>query len=93
MMRQTLLGEVCIKNKEYNCEEYKLVHVIPSENKSLLNNVTSDGFSGEDICSAWEKALINEESYICVSPKELLQPLICDEEFKDEIEYLKKRYW
>lgn len=93
MMRQTLLANECINHKEYDCTDYMHVHVIPAENKELLENITSPLLSGKTISDAWKSVLKSPEKYVTISPKDILQKC---KELPDTIswlKYLKKRYW
>lgn len=93
LMRQTLLGEVCIKNKEYGCTDYKIIHVIPKENKSLLQKITSPGMMGTSMGDAWKNVLKKPESYLTITPEALFNPIVNEPKATDLIEYLRKRYW
>jgi hypothetical protein len=92
LMRQTLLAEQCIKYKEYGCSDYRIIHVIPKENISLLNTITSKKMTGSTIGKAWKNILKRKETYIGLSPKEFIAPIAKEEEAKSLIEYLGKRY-
>ena len=92
LMRQTLLAEQCIKNREYGCTDYRIVHVIPTENVKLLNTVTSKKMTGSTISEAWKNVLKRENTYISLSPKEFISPIKKEEEAFQFIDYLNKRY-
>lgn len=93
MMRQTLLGWKFVENKDHCCSDYRHIHVIPKENKELLNKITSPDLKGENISEAWKSVLNNPDKYITISPQELLSP--CSEivDSKSLLSYLKSRYW
>lgn len=93
LMRQTLLGEVCIKNKEYGCTDYKLIQVIPKENKSLIHKVTSPDMKGDSMADAWKLVLKKPESYMTLAPEELLAPISKEAKAKELLDYLRSRYW
>jgi len=92
LMRQTLLAEQCVKYKEYGCTDYRIVHVIPKENISLLNTITSKKMTGSTINKAWRSVLRRKDSYINMSPKEFMSPIKDEEEARSLFEYLGKRY-
>jgi len=52
LMRQTLLGWKMTENGEYSCDEYVHLHVIPHENRELLERVTSPGLNGKTMSDA-----------------------------------------
>ena len=93
MMRQTLLGWKFVENKDHCCSDYQHIHVIPNENKELLENITSPYLKGKDISEAWKSILFNPNKYKTISPQELLSP--CSEIVDNEslLSYLKRRYW
>lgn len=93
MMRQTLLGWKFVENKDHCCSDYKYIHVIPKENKKLLQKITSPGLKGENISEAWKSTLKNPDKYRTISPQELLNPCSEIEDSKSLLIYLKKRYW
>jgi len=93
MMRQTLLGWKFVENKDHSCSDYRHIHVIPKENKELLNKITSPDLKGNNISEAWKSILNNPDKYRTISPQELFSP--CSEivNIKSLLSYLKKRYW
>ena len=93
LMRQTLLGWKCIENNDHGCSDYTNVHVIPKENKELLNKVTSPYLTGETITDAWKSILKNPDKYLSVTPQDFLSP--CKEIIDSQsfLSYLEKRYW
>lgn len=92
LMRQTLLADQCIKCKEYGCSDYRIVQVIPKENIKLLNTITSKKMTGSTIGKAWKNVLKKKENFISTSPKELISPILIEEEFSSLVDYLRKRY-
>ncbi len=93
MMRQTLLGSLCAKNKDHDCVDFRHVHVIPAENKELLNTITSPKFSGKTLSEAWGKVLKEPQKYKTVSPEEFIRPAGECLDTNAVLEYLKVRYW
>lgn len=93
LMRQTLLSWKMTKAQEYGCDEYIHIHVIPKENKELLDVNTSPLLKGIGLEEAWKSVLKNPRRYNVISPKNLLAPVINLPETKSIITYLDKRYW
>jgi hypothetical protein len=80
-MRQTLLGWKMVELKEYGCDEYIHLHIIPRGNDIFKNNLAN-----------WEKLLKNNKKYKVLSPEELLQPIYKNEVVKWLFKYLYNRY-
>jgi hypothetical protein len=97
LMRQTLLSWKMVKAEEYNCDEYIHVHVIPEENKILRLAVTSPKLPlnvvAEGMCETWRNLLKEPHRYIVIDPKDLLQPLVYEEDTNSLLRYLGERYW
>ena len=93
MMRQNLLGYCCTKYKDYDCDDYRLVHVIPEKNEELLNTINSNYLNGNTIKDAWLKTLKRPETYIHKSPEELLEPIQNCNDVSSLVSYLRERYW
>ncbi len=93
MMRQTLLGSLCVKHRDHGCDDYMHVHVIPEGNLELRNNVTSPNLPGPDITQAWTRILKNPDKYCCVTPEDLLIPCRGLKDLKTVFGYLERRYW
>jgi len=93
LMRQTLLGWKLAENMDHGCSDYQHIHVIPKENKELLNNITSPYLEGDNISEAWKSILKNPEKYITISPQEFLSPCSKIIDSKSLLLYLKMRYW
>ncbi|GHV96524.1 hypothetical protein AGMMS50293_28440 [Spirochaetia bacterium] len=85
LMRQTLLGWKMIELSEYGCDEYIHLHIIPSGNTTLRQNINEP--------LNWKDLLKDSNSYKIISPDELFKPLIDKEELNPYIDYLKMRYW
>jgi len=93
LMRQTLLGWKFIENKDHCCSDYHHIHVIPKENKELLQKITSPGLKGKNISEAWKSTLNSPDKYRTISPQDLLSPCFKLKDSKSLLSYLKKRYW
>ncbi|MBA7508710.1 hypothetical protein ES705_00642 [subsurface metagenome] len=93
LMRQTLLAWKLIENRDHCCSDYYNVHVIPKENKKLLNNITSPKLKGKDISEAWKNTLKNPDKYKPITPQELLSPFSEIVDSQSLLSYLEKRYW
>jgi hypothetical protein len=93
MMRQTLLAEKFIENREKGCDECINVHVIPNQNYELKNQITSPLFNGTDIHDVWMRRLKNPESDIPLDPTQLFHGALNTGDWKGLIDYLSKRYW
>jgi hypothetical protein len=93
LMRQTLLGWLMVKNKEYGCDEFLHIHVIPNENTKLREIVTSPGLEGESMCAAWRKVLRQPAAYFVLTPENFMRPIDVCEDSASISGYLSKRYW
>ena len=93
LMRQTLWAEQMVNNnsrESLQADNYLHLHLIPSENKDLLNNKYK--CSNSDMESTWRKHLINKKKYQIISPKKNFTN-VDKEKYKDLIDYLTERYW
>lgn len=93
LMRQTPLGWQMVTRKEYDCEDWIHLHVIPDDNKELKNTITSPYLKGNNIEEAWKNVLVEPNRYISMDPKRLILPLKDCGDTKPFLTYLKKRYW
>jgi hypothetical protein len=93
MMRQTLLGWLFEQNHEMNCDNCINVHIIPTDNVELKNNITSPGFHGQNIHEAWKKVLKLPNSYVPLDPATLLKWAANIVDTKSWLSYLENRYW
>jgi len=93
LMRQTLLAWLFIKNKDHGCSDYINVHIIPKENKKLLQNITSSYLKGNNITEAWKSTLKNPDKYLSISPKDLFNPCSKIVDSQSLLSYLSQRYW
>lgn len=86
LMRQTLLVEMIVKNKDCGLEadDYEHIVVCPNGNKELLYNIQS-----------FREALsINgKKRFHVVDPQDFLAPIAEQNLYPELIKYLKKRYW
>lgn len=92
LMRQTLWAEQMIKNnktEKIKAENYVHVHVIPSENKDLLNKLYK--CSSLEMEKTWRKHLKDQSKYLIITPKRLLNG-IDSKKYADLIKYLETRY-
>jgi len=90
LMRQTLWTEQMIKHKEIDAVNYIHVHVVPWENKNLLDKTYK--CSGTDMINTWKNQLQDQSKYKVISPEGLFSDL----DFKkyDQLnKYLCERYW
>jgi hypothetical protein len=93
LMRQTLWAEQMIANKDnetIKADNYLHIHVIPEENKDLLEKIYQ--CSGLNMEATWRNHLKNQGKYLIITPRKLLStldPII----YKDLIHYLSLRYW
>jgi hypothetical protein len=93
LMRQTLLGWKMVQAREYNCDEYIHLHIIPEENKELKDTVTSPKLSGSNMSKAWKNVLRQPEKYQIISPESFIRPADVCLDTATFISYLEKRYW
>lgn len=93
LMRQTLLGWKMVQSREYNCDEYIHLHVIPSENKQLKESVTSPNLEGDTMSDAWRNVLRNPSRYQVITPEEFLLPIKKCHDTIAILSYLNRRYW
>lgn len=92
LMRQTLWTEQVIANKTtetIKADDFIHVHVIPSENKSLLQKKYK--CSNKNMEETWRDCLQNQEKYKIISPKDLLKN-VDKNKYQELIDYLKTRY-
>ncbi len=93
LMRQTLLADQIVKNREYDVSSFKHIHVVPKENFDLINRVTSPYFKGDNIHEVWKNALINRDNFLHIAPGDLLRQVLNCQDTLSPINYLKVRYW
>lgn len=93
LMRQTLWAEQIINNQNretLKANDYIHIHVIPSENTSLLNK--SYPSSGKNMEETWRSSLNDQSKYVVVSPKDFIKSIDKDK-YRLLLEYLDRRYW
>ena len=93
LMRQTLWVEQMVENKEretLKAENYLHIHVIPSENKDLLDRAYK--CSGLSMETTWKNHLVDKSKYVIISPDFFLKN-IDKEKHNDLYNYLNERYW
>lgn len=93
LMRQTLLGWLMVLEKEYFCDEYIHIHVVPRENKELLERVTSPYLRGSSMSEAWKNVLRDKNRYVVVSPQAFVSPIQQCQDTQSILSYLQNRYW
>lgn len=93
LMRQTLLGWQMTNNREYGCDEYLHIHIIPEGNKKLRETNTSPRLEGATMTEAWKNILKDSPRYLVISPEDFLEPMQNFNVAKPIFEYLSKRYW
>ena len=93
LTRQTLLAWKLIENSDHRCSDYYNIHVIPNENKELLQNITSPDLKGDNISEAWRSTLKNPDKYLTISPQDFLSPCLKKVDSQSLLSYLEKRYW
>lgn len=93
LMRQTIWAEQMIAHKDTEttkADSYLHIHVIPGENKQLLNKKYP--ISGKGMEDTWRDCLKDQSKYIIVQPKDFLKP-VNDKKYAEWLNYLEKRYW
>jgi hypothetical protein len=93
LMRQTLLGWKMVNAKEYDCDEYIHLYIVPNENSELLLRNTSPGLDGNALNEAWQNTLRSPNLFRLISPEKLLEPLKSEPGTQAFFDYLSKRYW
>lgn len=92
LMRQTLWAENIVKHREdeiLKAEDYLHIHVIPQENKDLLDKKYN--VSGKGMETTWRGMLNDQSKYIIVDPRRLLFPIA--HKYPALASYLNQRYW
>jgi hypothetical protein len=93
LMRQTLLGWKMVGTKEYDCDEYIHLYIVPNKNVELLLRNTAPGFELNDINEIWHEVLKKPDQFKIISPEELLAPLKNEPNTQAFFDYLMTRYW
>lgn len=95
LMRQTLWAEQMIEHKQtetVKADGFVHIHVIPRENKELLDKKYSCGSQHLNLEETWKSCIKDKSKYIITSPEDFLSP-INRERYLDLLNYLKVRYW
>jgi hypothetical protein len=74
LMRQTLWAEQIIQNKKdekLEADNYLHLHIIPNENKDLLNRIYS--YSKLNMEDTWCKCIVDQDKYKIISPQDFLK--------------------
>jgi len=93
LMRQCLLGWRMTMKREYGCDEYLHVHVIPEGNHELRQTNTSPGLAGSSMSEAWKSVLKQPKRYAVVTPESLLSDVKNLDAGRSLTAYLAPRYW
>lgn len=91
-MRQTLWAENVVRhsvNETLQAEDYLHIHVIPAENKDLLDKKYK--VSGMGMEATWRSMLNDQSKYVIIDPRVLFEPLVG--RYPDLASYLEMRYW
>ena len=93
LMRQTLWAEQMIKHRDdewVKADHFLHVHVIPSDNKDLLDMAYLK--TGKGMEESWRSQL-TKDIYQIITPEKLLSPLKDNNKYSNLINYLTIRYW
>ena len=93
LMRQTLWAEQMVLNKNdetINADDYIHMHIIPKENKNLLNKEYDVSDKGME--DTWRDCIKDQSKYQIIEPKQLLSKIDFIE-YSKLIDYLNERYW
>lgn len=94
LMRQTLWAEQMIaqsKDEIIKVDDYIHIHVIPRENKELLDKKYAP--SGKNMEETWRSLIKDQSKYKIITPKDLFEPITSVEEYGKLMNYLEERYW
>lgn len=92
LMRQTLWAEQMVLNKNeetIKADDYIHLHIIPKENKNLLNKKYD--VSGKGMEDTWRDCIKDQSKYKIIEPKQLISK-IDSIKYKNLINYLHHRY-
>ena len=95
LMRQTLLGWKMVQHREYNCDEWIHLHVIPEGNAELRERITSPALRSKaaKMSDAWKSVLKAPDRYMTITPEALLRPAFDCPDTRSIARYLETRYW
>lgn len=94
-MRQTLWAEQVINNKsseKIKADIFVHVHVVPSQNKELLDNGFNREKEKDGMKKSWENQLLDKGMYRLVDPKLIVETIAKDDKYGELVGYLKNRY-
>lgn len=93
LMRQTIWAEQMIVHKDtewIKADRFLHIHVIPSDNASLLHKKYS--CTKQEMEESWKSHLLLD-CYQTITPEKLLSPLKGNDDYSELINYLQIRYW
>ena len=93
LMRQTLWAEQMIKHRAeewVNADHFFHVHVIPAENKELLEAKYLS--TGKGMEESW-RGQLKQNCYQIITPEDLLSPIKNSSKYSELMNYLSIRYW
>ena len=93
LMRQTLWAEQMIEKKadeKIKADNYLHLHIIPNENKDLLNRLYS--CSKMNMEDTWRRCIVNQDKYKIISPQDFLKN-VSGKKYDELKQYLSIRYW
>lgn len=93
LMRQTLWAEQIIKHSSeewVKADHFLHIHVIPSENKDLLDMKYLT--TGKGMEESW-RGQLQQDIYQIITPEKFLSPIKEKENYTELIKYLSTRYW
>lgn len=94
LMRQTLWAEQMIRfnhQEKLKADGYMHVHVIPSENRDLLDKYYKCSNMGME--NTWRSLLKDQSKYLNISPQNLMSGLLLNSKYQPLTNYLRVRYW
>ena len=94
-MRQTLWAEQMINNKSsenIKADSFVHVHVVPSQNKELLNNGFSEKKEEDGMKKSWENQLLDRSVYRLVDPQLIVETIAKDGKYGELVGYMRERY-
>lgn len=94
-MRQTLWAEQVIDNKsseKIKADSFVHIHVVPSQNKELLDNGFSREKEKDGMKKSWENQLLDKGMYGLVDPQLIVETIAKDGKYGDLVGYLRERY-
>lgn len=95
LMRQTLWAEQMINNKsseKIKGDSFVHIHVVPSQNKELLNNAFSGKKEEDGMKKSWENQLLDKSVCRLVDPRLIVESIAKDDKYGELVGYLRERY-